>query len=202
MGRRSPAGDAILIMPGNVKQRVLFDIPERKALRAALLMVAMALISLSLPPCLSAGGSFVITDVNANSTCSAQITINTTSITFPNKNPSVVPSISAIENPVTVTANMQIDDQSTATLTALAGGDLVSGGDTIAINTVSWTATGSPGNNGGLIAATMNKVNPVLAGSWTQSGTYTGAFSFFMANSWSYATGTYSQTVTYTVTAP
>jgi hypothetical protein len=197
MGRRSPAGDAILIMPGNVKKRVLFDIPERKALRAALLMVAMALISLSLPPCLSAGGSIVITDVNAESTCSATLTINTTSISFPSANPSVV-SIHANENPVTVTANVQIEDGKTATLTALAGGDLVSGSNTIAINTVSWTADA----DSGLIAGTMSKTTSVPAGSWTQSGTYTGAFSFFMANSWSYATGTYSQTVTYTVTAP
>ena len=190
-------------MPGNAKKRVLFDISKRKALRAVLFMVAIALPSLSLPLSLNADTSIVMTDVNADSTCSATLTINSSSITFLSANPRVVPIISANENPVPVTASVQIEDGKTATLTALAGGDLVSGGNTIPINAITWTATGSPGDNGGLVAgATMSKVAPVLAGSWTSSGTYTGAFSFFMANSWSYATGNYSQTVTYTVTAP
>jgi hypothetical protein len=184
-------------MPGNAKKRVLFDIPKRKALRAALFMVAIALKSLSLPLSLNADTTIVITDVNADSTCSATLTINMTSISFPSENPDLVPSIPATQNPVGVTASVQIEDGSTATLTVLAGGDLISGNDKIAINTVSWTATG-----GGLLPGIMNKVTPVLAGSWTSPGEYTGAFSFFMANSWSYATGNYSQTVTYTVTAP
>lgn len=189
-------------MPGNAIRRVPFDIQKGKALRAALFMVVLALISLSMPISLNAGTSIVITDVNASSTCSAQLTINTTSVTFPSANPGAVPTVPANENPVAVTANVQIDDGSTATLTVLAGGDLVSGSDTIAINRVSWTATGSGDNSSGLIAGTMSKDTAVLAGSWTQSGTYTGGFLFFLANSWSYATGTYSQTVTYTVTAP
>ena len=191
-----------MIMPGNAKKRVLFDISKRKALRAALFMVAIALKSLSLPLSLNADTSIVMTDVNATSTCSATLTINSSSITFPSANPDLVLSVPATQNPVSVNASVQIDDKSTVTLTALAGGDLVSGGNTISINNVTWTATGSGDNNSGLIAGNMNKSTPVLAGSWTQSGTYTGAFSFFLANSWSYAPGTYSQTVTYTITAP
>jgi hypothetical protein len=191
-----------LTMPDNAKKRVLLNIPQRKALRAAIFMVVMALISLSMPLSLNAGTSIVITDVNAESTCSATLTINTASISFPNADPGVVPTVPANENPVGVTASVQIEDGSTATLTATAAGDLVSGSDTIAINSVRWIVTGSPGNTGGLVAGTMSKSAPVLAGSWTQSGTYTGSFLFYLANSWSYATGTYSQTVTYTVTAP
>jgi hypothetical protein len=114
-----------------------------------------------------------------------------------------VPNISAKENPVTVTASIQIDDGKPATLKALAGGDLMSGSDKIPIGNVTWTATGSPGINGGLVpAGTMNKDIAQDVGSWTVSNTYTGAFFFYMANSWSYATGTYSQTVTYTISAP
>jgi len=191
-----------VIMPGNAKKRVLFDISKRKALRAALFMVAIALKSLSLPLSLNADTSIVMTDVNATSTCSATLTINSSSITFPSANPDLVLSVPATQNPVSVNASVQIDDKSTVTLTALAGGDLVSGTDTIPINAVSWTASGSGDNEGGLIAGIMKKSTPVLAGSWTQSGTYSGAFSFFLANSWSYAPGTYSQTVTYTITAP
>ncbi|MGO9020402.1 MAG: hypothetical protein ACLQVJ_18855 [Syntrophobacteraceae bacterium] len=185
-------------MPGNAKKRILLNISERKALRAALFMVAMALIWLSLPLSLNAATSIVITDVNAESTCSATLTINTASITFPSANPDLVPSVAATQGLVPVTASVQIEDQSTVTLTALAGGDLVSGGNKIPITAVSWTAD----NNSGLIAGTMSKDTPVLAGSWMSSNSYSGTFSFFLANSWSYATGTYSQIITYTLTAP
>ncbi len=187
-----------MIMPDNAKKRILLNIPERKAIQLALFIVATALISLSLPLSLNAGTSIVITDVNAESTCSATLTINTASISFPSANPDLVPSIAASQGPVPVTASVQIEDHSTVTLTALAGGDLVSGSHTIAINNVSWTAD----NNSGLIAGTMSKDTPQPAGSWTSSNSYSGAFTFFLANSWSYATGTYSQIVTYTLTAP
>ncbi|MGA2228754.1 MAG: hypothetical protein ABSH41_30330 [Syntrophobacteraceae bacterium] len=187
--------------PGNAKKRILLNISERKALRAALFMVAMALVSLSLPLSLNADTSIVITDVNAESTCSATLTIDKSSITFPNASPTSNPSVPAAENPVGVTASVRIDDGGTVTLTALAGGDMVSGGNTIPINRVSWAASAGD-SNGGLIAGTMSKDAPQPAGSWTKSDSYTGSFSFFLANSWSYATGTYTQNVTYTITAP
>jgi hypothetical protein len=102
-------------MPGNANKRVPSDIP--KALRAALYMVAIALILLWRPLSLNAGTSIVIADVNADSICSAQLTVSTTTITFPSANPSTVPMVPANENPVTVNASIQIEDGKTATLT-------------------------------------------------------------------------------------
>ena len=189
-------------MPGKEKKGGPPDIRISNAFRWALFIAATVLTTLAAPVCLNAGSSIVLTDVNADSTCSAQLTINTTSITFHNASPSSTPSVPAAENPVHVTASVQINDLGTVTLTALAGGDLISGPHAIPVDKVTWTVTGSGGNNGGFIAGTMSKQSPKLVGSWTTSGTYYGDFSFFLANSWSYATGTYTQTVTYTLIAP
>lgn len=183
-------------MMQNTKNRV-WNFAKRRGPPLALSMVAMALLSLGLPLCLNAGTSIVTMDVGADNPSTAQLTITPSTIHFPNANPNVVPMIPAQESSVSVTANAQIDALSTATLTVLALGDLISGSDTIPITKVSWTSTGD-----GFTAGTLNKDAPVSAGSWQGPGEHTGAFSFFMANSWTYATGTYSQTVTYTLTAP
>ena len=128
---------------------------------------------------------------------SAQLSITPSSLNFPNADPDTVPSIPANENPVTVTANAQTSGNKTVTLSVIAHGDLISGSNTIPIGNVTWTATGS-----GFQAGTMSKTTPQTAGSWRRSGNRTGTFSFFLKNSWSYATGNYTQTVTYTLTAP
>lgn len=188
-----------MAMPDNMKKRTVLDIRNRRVLCPALFMVAMAFISLALPLSVNAGGSSIITmDAGADSSSTVQLTIDKTSINFPNANPGTVSLIPANEGAVSVTASAQIDTGSTATLTVTAGGDLVSGQDRIPINNVSWKATG---DDGFVSSGTMSKENQ-SAGTWTKSGTYTGAFSFYLANSWSYATGTYSATVTYTITAP
>jgi hypothetical protein len=128
---------------------------------------------------------------------SAQLSITPSSLNFPNADPDTVPSIPANGNPVTVTANAQTTFFQYVTLTVVANGDLVSGSSTIAIGNVTWTATGS-----GFRAGTMSRTTPQTAGRWRGSGNRTGTFSYFLKNSWSYATGNYTQTVTYTLTAP
>lgn len=62
-------------MPGNANKRVPSDITKWKALRAALFVVAIALILLWRPRSLNAGSSSVIVDVNADSTCFAQLDV-------------------------------------------------------------------------------------------------------------------------------
>jgi len=148
------------------------------------------------------GGAFAASDtgdltVNAAVSARAKLTLDPTTINFPDSDPDTVPSISATENPVDVTAKVRTGAASNATLTCLAGGDLVSGGDTIAISTVTWTATGA-----GFVAGTMSRLAAQSAGSWTGSGNYSGTFSYALANSWDYEIGNYTATVTYTLTAP
>ena len=148
------------------------------------------------------GGAFAATDskvltVNATVSARATLTLGVAAINFPDSDPTAVPSISATENPVSVTAKVRTGAASTATLTCIAGGALISGTDTIAISNVTWTAGGN-----GFVGGTMSSTLAQSAGSWTGSGNNSSTFSYSLANSWSYAIGSYSQTVTYTLTAP
>ena len=79
----------------------------------------------------------------------------------------------------------------------MAQGDLISGSNSIAISNVTWTASGS-----GFSGGTMSKSTSQSVGQWKGSGTYTGTLAFFLRNSWSYASGNYTQRVTFTLTAP
>jgi len=149
-----------------------------------------------------AGGAFAATDskvltINAAVLARATLTLGVAAINFADSDPTTVPSISATENPVSVTARVRTGAASTATLTCIAGGALISGTDTIAISNVTWTAGGN-----GFVGGTMSSTLAQSAGSWTGSGNNSSTFSYSLANSWSYAIGSYSQTVTYTLTAP
>ena len=151
---------------------------------------------------LMAGVAFAASDeknltVNAQVDARAKLTLGASTINFPDADPDEVPSISASQNPVTVTAKVRTGKNSTATLEHQAAGDLKSGGDEISISNVTWTATGT-----GYEPGTMNKTTKQTAGSWVGSGSRTGSFSYFLANSWDYATGNYTVTTTYTLTAP
>lgn len=122
------------------------------------------------------------------------VTLGMSSINFSQANPDLVLSIGANENPVSVTVKAQVG--STVTLTCQASNDLISGTNVIPALNVSWTATGS-----GFTAGTLSKTSPQLAGQWTGVGSWSGTFSFRLANSWSYATGVYSMSVIFTATA-
>jgi hypothetical protein len=126
-----------------------------------------------------------------------KLTIGSATVTFANADPDTMPSIAATEGAINITAKARTTAAGSVTLTAKSGGDLVSGGDTILIGGVTWTASGT-----GYVAGTMNKTTDQAVGSWTGSGTYAGTQSYVFANSWSYATGSYTATVTYTLTAP
>jgi hypothetical protein len=180
----------------STKSKSICSIAERGRFWLGLSVVAMTLIFVGVPPPLNAGDTVVTTDADAEFTSTAQLTITPLTIHFPNANPGIFATVPAQET-MSVTANAQIDVSSTATLTVMAGGNLISGTDSIPINKVSWTATGN-----GFASGTMSKDDPVAVGSWVGPGQHSGTISFSLANSWSYATGQYSQTVTYTLTAP
>lgn len=127
----------------------------------------------------------------------AKLNFGMLALNFPDADPNTVPSIPANVNPLSVTSSSRTGSSQTATLTCLAGGDLISGINTIAISNMTWTATGT-----GYVTGTMNKTTAQTAGSWTGSGQRAGTFSYFLNNSWSYMTGNYSTTITYTLTAP
>jgi hypothetical protein len=73
----------------------------------------------------------------------------------------------------------------------------VSGGNTIGVSNLTWAVTGS-----GYQAGTSNKTTAQTVGSWTGPGNTLGTQTFSLPNSWTYATGTYTVTLNYTLTAP
>jgi hypothetical protein len=162
-----------------------------------LLAAGVALLALGVGSPTHAATDTKTLTVNATVNAVAGLSFGTTSLNFASADPGASSSIAATENPVSVTVNARTSTTGSVTLTVLAGGDLVSGSDTIGINNVSWTATGS-----GFVAGTMNKTTAQSAGSWSGSGIRTGSFSYALANSWSYASGAYTASVTYTLTAP
>jgi hypothetical protein len=136
-------------------------------------------------------------NVNSNVAARASLVISSTTINFPDADPSSVSSIPATENGVSVIASVRTASNGVASLQVLASNDLTSGSDIIDISNVTWTATGT-----GFTGGTMNKTTAQGAGSWTGSGQRNGSFSYFLANSWDYSTGSYTTTLTYTLTAP
>jgi hypothetical protein len=72
----------------------------------------------------------------------------------------------------------------------------MAGTQSIPIGNLSWTVTGS-----GFAAGTAATTD-VSVGSWTGPGTRNGTQTYELVNSWAYATGSYTVTLTYTLTAP
>ncbi len=128
----------------------------------------------------------------------AGLTLGTNAISFPDADPDTRPAIPASQNPVSVTVLADPTGMKNITLDVRAEGHLASGGNAIPIGNVTWTATGD-----GFQGGQMNLTNQP-AGRWRTNRpmTATGTFSYFLANSWQYATGNYSAKVVYTLTVP
>ena len=82
-------------------------------------------------------------------------------------------------------------------LTIQSDDDLRSDVQVIPASAITWTATGT-----GFLAGTLSKLTPVSVGQWTGSGVRSGTQTFSFLNSWTYATGTYTCVLTYTLTGP
>jgi hypothetical protein len=134
--------------------------------------------------------------LNASINGQARLSLSTLAITFPDADPDAVPSIPAAQGPVTITAKARTSLNGAVTLTILATDQLRSGLDTIPASQVTWTATGSGFTNG-----TLNAASAQIVAAWTGSGVHTGTQSFFFRNLWSYPTGTYTVTMTFTLSA-
>jgi hypothetical protein len=81
-------------------------------------------------------------------------------------------------------------------LTVLASDHLRSGVNTIPASNITWVTSGNGFSSGTLSAATAQ-----IVAAWTGSGVRTGTQTFFFKNLWSYATGIYTLTMTFTLSA-
>ena len=136
-------------------------------------------------------------NVTATATVNAKAKLDVVgAVAFGDADPDVTPIISAAALNIAVKA--RTGQNQAVTLTVQAGGDFTeNGGGTIAINNLTWQVTG-----GGFVAGTAASASAVSVGSWTNSGNQTGTQTYRLANSWAYATGSYSVVLTYTLTAP
>ncbi len=135
-------------------------------------------------------------NVSATVSARAKLTLSSAAVSFADADPDLTPSI--VATPLTVDVKTRTAAASNVTLTVLAGGDLMSGSDPIAITNLTWTASGA-----GVSGGTMSKTTAVTFGTWTGSGNHLGLTqTYALANSWAYATGSYGAVVTYTLTAP
>jgi hypothetical protein len=126
----------------------------------------------------------------------ARLDISSLAVAFADADPTATPSIQA-----DVTLNIQAQVRTTpgnaVSLTVSASGDFSAGGGaTIPIGNLTWTTTGA-----GYAAGTANTTAQPL-GSWSGPGARNGTQTYFLANSWDYAPGTYTTTLTYTLSAP
>jgi hypothetical protein len=124
----------------------------------------------------------------------ASLTLSVAAVNFPDSDPDTVPNISA-DNPVLVTAKSRTAGGNPVTLTVQAGTDLTSGSDVIPVSNISWAANGDLA--GGSLAT-----SPVTLVNSSNSGLRTGTMSFVLLNDWAYVPGSYTATVTYTLSAP
>lgn len=141
----------------------------------------------------TAGASIAVT---AHVDAKAKLTLSQSSINWLDADPDVVGTFDS--GPITVDVKARTSAGGAVTVTVLADGDLVSGSDSIPVNTLAWTATGTGftanGANSWTTAQTL--------GSWTNSGNHNGSQTLTLPNLWTYKTGTYTVTLNYTLTAP
>lgn len=120
---------------------------------------------------------------------SLSLSMGAPALHFQATNPGTQPTVPAAENPVAV--SVSYSGTSHWALSVLADGDLLSTGSSIPISQVRWTANGAAFNSG-----TLSKTSSQVVGTGDVSAT--GSLSFFLADNWSFAAGSYAQTITFT----
>jgi hypothetical protein len=166
------------------------------SMRTRSVLLLLCLSALAATPALAATDTKSVT-VSATVNAAATLVLGVNTVTFADADPGTTASIAATEGAISVTAKARTSASGAVTLTILAADDLKSGSDVIGISNVTWTATGS-----GYQTGTLNKTTAQTVGSWTGPGTHAGTVSYALANSFSYATGSYTANATYTLTAP
>lgn len=136
------------------------------------------------------------------------LTLSTSSITFPDLDPDFSPLTQ--QNGAAVGINITANGNyggTTYSCSAQAFGDLDSGLSTIPIYNVKWTAVTVQADSGeSFYDGTLSKSTPVLVarglGKDNANSQLRGDLTFFINNLWTYAAGSYSQTINFTLSAP
>ena len=127
-----------------------------------------------------------------------ELSVSPTIITFAPADPDVMPQITS--PPITVTYRIRQAQNQSWLLTVLASGNLISGSSTVDITNVTWVATPAPPFRNGTMNRTVAQV--MASGVGNVNPTATGSVTFRLNNSWTYDSGTYTQTIVFTLSLP
>jgi hypothetical protein len=120
------------------------------------------------------------------------------SISFADADPDTTPSITAAN--VTVNYRVRQNGGGSWRITIISGTDLTSGGASIPISNVTWTAAPAPPFQPGTMSRSIAQT--MASGAGNANPATTGTVVFHLANSWNYNVGVYSATFTFTLSAP
>ena len=158
---------------------------------------------LSLGMALVVGGLLVAPPAHGQN---LRLRVTPTSISFPDANPTTTPLIPANTS---VLVDLRVrggPPSSTWSVQALAGGDLTSGPDSIAISNITWTSTQTGRCRGSCtcLAGTTNKTvqQLMISGQGRTGNSFSCTQNYSLANSWSYNPGSYMQVMTITASSP
>ena len=165
----------------------------RVGIQIALVMVAMAVAR----PSRDAAAQSRTATLNVSINGLARLSLSSTGVSFPDSNPDLVPQVPGVPGPLLVTVKARATLNATIRLSVLASDDLRSGVRTIPASNITWTATGA-----GFVPGTLNRTTPQTVGAWIGSGVRTGSQNLFFGNVWTHPTGTYTLTMTYTLSSP
>ena len=117
-------------------------------------------------------------------------------LSFPDTDPDSATSITVPA--INVSAKARVAASANILLTVISDkSHFDAPGTTIPVSGLTWTATGSAFING-----TMTSAGAQTVASWTGPANQTGTQTYTLANLWSYAPGTHSVTLTYTLSTP
>ena len=158
-----------------------------------LLLVCIPVAFLAAAP--ADGQTSATATLSANLGALAKLSFSSNSIGFTDGDPDQLPQIDA--GPITITAKSRAGSSGVVSLTVQAADDLRSGVNIIPADALSWTVTGA-----GFAAGTVSRTTPQVVATWKGSGIHTGTQTYRFRNRWTYATGTYTVTLLYTLTSP
>ena len=149
----------------------------------------------------SADAQTTLATQNVNATVTvgnqARLTVTGGPVTFADSDPDTVNPIPA-GAPVSVTARARVAPTQQLDVTVSAATAFFDPGtDTIPVTGLLWTAGGAPSFANGAMATTETSL-----ATWTGPGNQAGTQSYTLANAWTYAPGTWTVVLRYTLSTP
>ncbi|MET0211616.1 MAG: hypothetical protein ABW292_01380 [Vicinamibacterales bacterium] len=160
-------------------------------------LYVLVALGIALAPTRDSSAQSRTATVNVSINGLARLTLSSTGVSFPDSNPDLVPQVPGVPSALAITVKARTTLNATLRLSVLASDDLRSGIRTLPASNITWTATGA-----GFVPGALNPTTPQSVGSWVNSGIRAGTQSLLFANLWTHPIGTYTLTMTYTLSSP